>query len=42
MTQSAGDDIRAGMGVGLIFPAVLLLALFLFGRRARREPQKLE
>lgn len=42
VTQSAGDDIRAGMGVGLIFPAVLLLALFLFGRRARREPQKLE
>lgn len=42
VTQSAGDDIRAGMGVGLIFPAVLLLALFLFGRRALREPQKLE
>lgn len=32
VTQSAGDNIRAGMGVGLIFPVVLLLMLFLLGR----------
>lgn len=33
VTQRAGDDIRAGMGVGLIFPLVLLLALFLINRK---------
>ena len=33
VTQQAGDNIRAGMGVGLIFPAVLLLALFIINRR---------
>ena len=32
VTQYAGDDIRAGMGVGLIFPVVLLVMLFIFGR----------
>lgn len=29
VTQNAGDSIRAGMSVGLIFPVVLLLALFM-------------
>ena len=33
VTQRAGDDIQAGMGVGLIFPLVLLLALFLINRK---------
>ena len=32
VTQYAGDDIRAGMGVGLVFPAVLLVMLFIIGR----------
>ena len=29
VTQYAGDDIRMGMGVGLIFPVVLILMLIL-------------
>ncbi len=29
VTQYAGDDIRMGMGVGLIFPIVLILMLIL-------------
>lgn len=36
VTQWAGDDIRAGMGVGLIFPAGLLLSLFLINRSGRK------
>lgn len=32
MTQYAGDDIRVGMSVGLVFPIVLLLMLFILGR----------
>ena len=33
VTQQAGDDIRAGMGVGIIFPLVLLVMLFIIGRK---------
>ena len=29
VTQYSGDNIRAGMGVGLIFPVVLLVMVFL-------------
>lgn len=32
ITQYAGDNIRVGMGVGLVFPAVLLVMLFILGR----------
>ena len=32
VTQNAGDNIRIGMGVGLIFPAVLLVMVFLLGK----------
>ena len=32
VTQNAGDNIRVGMGVGLIFPAVLLVMVFLLGK----------
>ena len=32
ITQYAGDDIRAGMGVGLVFPIILLVMLFILGR----------
>lgn len=32
VTQAAGDNIRIGMGVGLVFPLVLLLMLFILGR----------
>ena len=31
VTQSAGDNIRAGMGVGLVFPVVLIIMLFIIG-----------
>ena len=33
VTQSAGDNIRAGMGVGLLFPVTLLIMLFIFARQ---------
>ena len=34
VTQSAGDNIRAGMGVGLLFPVILLIVLlFLQGKK---------
>ena len=32
VTQYAGDDIRAGMGVGLVFPVVLIIMLFIIGK----------
>ena len=32
VTQFAGDDIRAGMGVGLIFPVVLIVMLIILSR----------
>ena len=34
VTQYAGDNIRAGMGVGLIFPVVLIIMLIIMGRTA--------
>ena len=37
VTQLAGDDIRAGMRVGLIFPAVLIVMLILNGRLAKER-----
>lgn len=33
VTQSAGDNIRAGMKVGLVFPAILLVILFVLNRK---------
>ena len=33
VTQFAGDDIRAGMGVGLIFPIVLIVMLVIMGKK---------
>lgn len=36
ITQSAGDQIQVGLRVGLVFPVVLVIMLFLFGR-AREE-----
>ncbi len=32
VTQYAGDDIRVGMGVGLVFPVVLIIMLLIMGR----------
>ncbi|MDD3205073.1 MAG: MFS transporter [Lachnospiraceae bacterium] len=33
VTQNAGDNIRAGMGVGLVFPVILLVMLFILARK---------
>ena len=32
VTQYAGDDIRSGMGVGLIFPVVLIVMLIIMSK----------
>lgn len=37
VTQIAGDNIRAGLGVGLLFPVILLLMLFILARRKKAE-----
>lgn len=37
VTQRAGDNIRAGMGVGLVFPVVLLIMLFIMKAGNRRK-----
>ena len=37
VTQYAGDDIRAGMGVGLIFPIVLIAMLFIISKATERH-----
>ena len=37
ITQHAGDNIRAGMGAGLIFPAVLIIMLIIMSRTAVRN-----
>ena len=37
VTQNAGDNIRIGMGVGLIFPVVLLIMVFLLGKVKAEE-----
>lgn len=34
--QYAGDNIRAGMGVGLVFPIILLVMLFILGKEKNR------
>ena len=37
VTQFAGDNIRAGMSVGLVFPAVLIIMLFIIGKATIKE-----
>lgn len=37
VTQNTGNNIRAGMGIGLIFPAALLIMLFIFSRTKNRN-----
>lgn len=37
VTQMAGDNIKAGMKVGLIFPILLVIALILFGKTKTSE-----
>ena len=40
VTQSAGDNIRAGMGVGLLFPVILLIMLYIFARQKNNKYNK--
>lgn len=37
ITQNAGDQIQVGLRVGLVFPVVLVIMLFLFGRAREEE-----
>ena len=39
ITQNAGNNIRIGMGCGLIFPVILLFMLFLLYRENRHTPK---
>ena len=39
ITQSAGDNIQIGMGVGLIFPLILLVMLFLLARSTVKQAE---
>ena len=39
ITQNAGNNIRIGMGFGLIFPVILLFMLFLLYRKKSTQPQ---
>lgn len=41
VTQIAGDNIRIGMGIGLVFPVVLLIMLFLLYRNNRSKNHKI-
>ena len=41
VTQYAGDDIRVGMRVGLIFPIVLILMLIIL-RQQNSDPKQSE
>ncbi len=36
VTQYAGDNIRAGISVGLVFPIILLVMLFILGRQKKQ------
>lgn len=35
VTQYAGDNIRIGMSIGLVFPIILLVLLFVLGREKK-------
>ena len=37
VTQNAGDNIRAGMSVGFVFPAILLLLLVVLCIRQKKK-----
>lgn len=39
VTQYAGDNIRAGMGIGLVFPVILLVMLFILGREKKQAKE---
>lgn len=37
VTQYAGDNIRIGVGIGLVFPIILLIMLFILGREKHEK-----
>ena len=37
ITQSAGNNIQVGMGIGLIFPAILLIMLFILHTKKKYQ-----
>ena len=37
VTQYAGDNIRIGVGIGLVFPIILLVMLFILGREKHEK-----
>ena len=41
ISQAAGDNIRIGMTVGLIFPIIMVIGLLLFGRQKQKSEQAL-
>ncbi len=41
ITQNAGDNIRIGMRVGLVFPVILLVMIFILGRE-KKQAEKLQ
>ena len=40
VTQNAEDNIRVGMGVGLLFPIVLLIMLFILGKAKKQTKEQ--
>ena len=40
VTQQAGDNLQLGMLTGSVFPLVLILALILLTRKAKKEPDQ--
>ena len=40
VTQNAKDNIRVGMGVGLLFPIVLLIMLFILGKAKKQTKEQ--
>lgn len=37
ISQITGDNMKAGIGVGCIFPIVLVIAVILFGKNSIKE-----
>ena len=40
VSRAAGDDLKAGILAGIIFPILIVLCMLLFGRRQKKEEQK--
>ena len=40
VSQAAGDNIRTGLRVGLVFPVVLLVTLFILGLQSKEQKKE--